>query len=366
MKDGSKRMMHKITMSDVARQSGVDLSTVSRVLNRSFKNHKYAPETVRRVQDAAKDLGYQPSLAARSLRTGKTMLLGVVVSDISNSFFGELAAALDASISGHGYRLLISNTNENPSRQAEHIDGMLAHGVDGLIVSPSGTNGLDKAMRAGVPIVTVDRPLPEGGFPFVGLDNKMAARLLSTELKARGYNQIGIVVPENQSDITLQERLTGLQDGLKAAGCEVAWVEQLSSSDELREKARQAVIKQLESDKTPPDVLLGLSNVCTMGIIEALEDLEMSWGETLGVTGIDDFDAASLVRPAITVVRQPVEQIAAEAFSLLLKKIENPKEDHSNQTIRIKPIWVERESLPDRDQESGDRNQESETSTLKI
>ena len=352
-----KNGIRRVTMSDVARRSGVDLSTVSRVLNRSFENHKYAPETVERVQNTAEELGFQPSLAARALRTGKTMLLGVVVSDIGNSFFGEIASSLDACINGHGYRLLISNTNESPVRQAEHIDGMLAHGVDGLIVSPSGTNGLDKAMRAGVPIVTVDRPLPEGGFPFVGLDNKTAAYLLSTELKARGYNKIGIVVPENRSDITLQERLTGLQDGLKAAGCDVAWVEQPPSSDELREKARQAVVKQLENGATPPDALLGLSNACTMGIVEALEDLEMSWGETLGVAGIDDFDAASLVRPAITVVRQPVEQIAAEAFALLLKQIRMPKEDNSRQTVQIEPIWVERQSLPDRSQRSGIRSQ---------
>ena len=340
--------IRKVTMSDVARQSGVDLSTVSRVLNHSFKNHTYAPETVKRVRDEAKNLGYQPSLAARSLRTGKTMLLGVVVSDISNSFFGELASSLDACSGKSGYRLIISNTNEDPARQTEHIDGMLAHRVDGLIVSPSGNGGLDKAIQAGVPVVTIDRPLPNSGFPFVGLDNLEATRLLSSELKARGYQNIGIVVQEGRMDLTLQERLDGLRAGLKTEGCNVSWIAEIPRSGGLQNEARQEISEKLGNGADLLDAVVGLNNSCTTGLIEVLEDLGLAWGDSLGLAGIDDFNAASLVRPAITVVRQPIERIATEAFSILLKQMKNPQRNLEDSTVLIDPIWMERESLPER------------------
>lgn len=335
-----------MTMSDVARRSGVDLSTVSRVLNRSFENHKYAPETVERVRSAAEGLGYQPSLAARALRTGKTMLLGVVVSDIGNSFFGEIASSLDACISGHGYRLLISNTSEDPARQAGHIEGMLAHGVDGLIVSPSGGAGLGRAVETGVPVVTIDRPLPGSGLPFVGLDNMAATRLIADNLKTRGYRRVGVVVPESRTDPTLLERLAGLRSGLEAVGCILSWTVRVPSAEDLQREARRAVSEKFRTEKGLPDAVVGLSNICTMGLVEALEDLGLTWGESLGLTGIDDFSAASLVRPSITVVRQPIQRIATEAFSLLLKQMENPEEDTRNPIVKIEPVWVERESLP--------------------
>ena len=335
-------------MSDVARRSGVDLSTVSRVLNRSFENHKYAPETVERVQNTAGELGYQPSFAARALRTGKTMLLGVVVSDIANSFFGEIASSLDECISGHGYRLLISNTSEDPARQAGHIDGMLAHGVDGLIVSPSGEDGLDRAVEVGVPVVTIDRPLPGSSLPFVGLDNKAATHLLAVKLKARGYRRVGVVVPESRTDPTLHERLAGLCSALEAEDCTLSWTVQIPPADDLQKEVKRVMSDKFRTEEGLPDAVVGLSNVCTMGLLEALADCGLAWGASLGLAGIDDFSAAPLVRPSVTVVRQPVRRIAAEAFSLLLERMKNPGEGFAAATVLVEPEWTERESLPER------------------
>ncbi len=340
-------------MSDVARRVGVDLSTVSRVLNRSFDGHTYAPDTVARIREAADALGYQPSLAARSLRTGKTMLLGVLVSDIGNPFFSELASSLDDCMGEHGYRLVISNTSEDPSRQADHIDGMLAHGVDGLIVSPSGKRGLSKAAKIGVPVVTIDRPLREAGFSYVGLDNAAAGRLLARKLKIRGYRHIGVVVPEIKTDLTFHERLAGLREGLKTEGCALSWTVRVPAVTALQNEARKAVEARLEKAAKLPDAVVGLSNVCTLGIIEALADLGLDWGTSLGVAGIDDFSAAPLVRPSISVVAQPTRRIAAEAFGLLLKLMEVPLQRRRGKTVRIKPIWMERESLPKRERKSG-------------
>jgi len=338
--------MGRVTISSVAKLAKVDLSTVSRVLNQSFDNHKYAAATIERINKAAEELGYQPSYAARSLRTGKTMLLGVVVADIGNPFFSEIASQLGNCIDEYGYRMVISSTNENPKRQLEHIDSMLAYRVDGLIVAPCGPEGLNKALRAGVPIVTIDRPLPDSRLPFVGIDNYAAGKLLAEKLASRGYPNVGVVIPEGKTDITLQERLQGLSSGLEKEGVDLVWILQVPSTTDMKDEVRIAVEQKLRDVETIPDAIVGMTNVCTLGILQALEDLDFSWSESLGLAGIDDFAAASLVRPAISVVSQPLSSIAMEASSLLLRNIKNKVGEIQSESILVGPEWVERKSLP--------------------
>jgi len=338
--------MGRVTISSVAELAKVDLSTVSRVLNQSFDNHKYAPATIERIKKAAEELGYQPSYAARSLRTGKTMLLGVVVADIGNPFFSELASQLGNSIDKYGYRMVISSTNENPKRQREHIDSMLAYRVDGLIVAPCGPDGLSKVRRAGVPIVTIDRPLPDSEFPFVGIDNTAAGKLLAEKLSGCGYSRVGVVVPEGKTDITLQDRLQGLSSGLNKDDIGIAWIIRVPSTSDMRDEVRIAVGRKLKEVDSMPDAIVGMTNVCTLGILQALEDLDFGWSNSLGLAGIDDFAAASLVRPAVSVVSQPLSRIASEASALLFNHMKSDDGRKQHESILVDPEWIERKSLP--------------------
>jgi len=338
--------MGRVTISSVAKLAKVDLSTVSRVLNQSFDNHKYAAATIERINRAAEELGYQPSYAARSLRTGKTMLLGVVVADIGNPFFSEIASQLGNCIDQYGYRMVISSTNENPKRQREHIDSMLAYRVDGLIVAPCGPEGLSKALRAGVPIVTIDRPMPDSGLPFVGIDNFAAGKLLAKKLAGCGYPKVGVVIPEGKTDITLQDRLLGLRTGLEDDGVAIVWVLQVPSTTDMRDEVRLAVGHKFKDSDSMPDAIVGMTNVCTLGILQALEDLDLSWSDSLGLAGIDDFAAASLVRPAISVVSQPLSRIALEASSLLLSLMDEDELKTKRESVLVGPEWIERKSLP--------------------
>ncbi len=335
----------KVTMSDVAKRAGVDISTVSRVLNSSFEKHKYSDKTVAKVRKAVDKLGYHPSLVARSLRTGKTMLLGMVMSDIGNPFFSEMAFHLDGIMGEYGYRLIVCNTNEDPERQEEHIVGMLAHGVDGLIVSPSGKRGLDRIENSDVPLVVIDRPL-SNGFSFVGLDNVLAGKMVAQKLKAHNYRRIGVVMPDSKEDLTLQERLDGLKTGLKDEGCILSWKVCIPPTAVAGEESHRAIVNKLKKELDYPDAIVGITNVCTLNIISSLEELDLVWGESLGVVGIDDFTAASIVRPSITVVGQPIKRIAEESFALLLKQIKEDKKKLKKETVLVEPVWHCRKSLP--------------------
>lgn len=338
--------MGRVTISSVAELAGVDLSTVSRVLNQSFDNHKYAAATIERINRAAEELGYQPSYAARSLRTGKTMLLGVVVADIGNPFFSEIASQLGNCLDKYGYRMVISSTNESPKRQQEHIDSMLAYRVDGMIVAPCGPEGLNKALKAGVPVVTIDRPFPSSNLSFVGIDNYAAGNLLAEKLAACGYSKVAVVIPEGKTDITLQDRLQGLDFGLKKEAVDVSWILQVPSTTDMRDEVRSAVALKLQDIDSMPDAIVGMTNVCTLGILQALEGLDLNWSDNLGLAGIDDFAAAALVHPAISVVSQPLSRIALEASSLLLRLMENTDGKKQRESVLVGPEWIERESLP--------------------
>ncbi len=303
-----------VTASDVARLAGVDRSTVSRILNRSFDQHHYAPETIDAVQKAAKSLNYRPSSTARALRTGRTMLAGLIVADISNSFFGQLAAAIEVGLRSHNYRLMIASTSEDLATQCRHLDDMIHQGVDGIIISPAGNKGIAHAVSSGTPVVLVDRPLSGVSWPYVGIDNHNAARQLGEYLRELGYQTIGVVLPQSKDDPTLKWRLRGLEIGLGKRG-RVVWKHAVS----LRtgEADRRALSQRL-SQSPNLDVVVGLTNDCTVTAMEALRDAGRRVPDEIGLAGVDDFRAAQLLDPPLTVVSQPIESIAAKAVSYLL------------------------------------------------
>ena len=341
--DCTKRRMARIraTASDVARLAGVDPSTVSRVLNRAFDHHSYATETVDRVRRAAKKLGYRPSLAARGLRTGRTMLLGMVVSDIASPFFAELAARVERRARRHKYRLIVCNTDENPRWQAEHLAELISHPVDGLIVSPTGSRGCRRAVNAGVPMVTIDRRLPLPSVPHVGLNNLAAGRMLGEHLRDSGRRRVAVVMPSAKDQPVRADRLEGLRQGLAPTGS-VVWVQETSVLM-LHRSTRAQLRRRLEQSDPAPDAIVGLTQVSTLSAMEVLTQSGIAFPEQMALAGIDDFPAAALMRPAVTVVAQPIDQIAAAALDALIRQIASP--DQPVQSTTLKPSLIERDSV---------------------
>ena len=331
----------RATARDVARLAGVDPSTVSRVLNRAFDQHSYSIETVARVRQAARQLRYRPSLAARGLRTGKTMLLGLVVSDIASPFFSELAARIERRARDHKYRLIVCNTDENPRWQEEHLAELVAHPVDGLIVSPTGAHGVREVLHAGVPLVTIDRQLSRPAVPHVGLDNLLAGRLLGEHLRCRGRRRVAVVTPPTQGQPVRPDRLEGLRQGLRPDG-EIVWVQETSVLA-LHPGAKAQLRRRLQRAEAAPDAIVGLTAVATLSAMAVLAERGLAFPEQIALAGIDDFPAAAVVRPAITVVAQPIDQIAAAALDALIRQIESPGQPV--QSTILEPALIKRDSV---------------------
>lgn len=333
--------MAKVTSKDVGRLAGVHPSTVSRVMNRAFDKYTYDPETIARVEKSARQLGYRPSNAARALRMGKTMLLGVVVSDIANSFFGELASLIERYARAKGYRALICNTHDDPEQQAEHLQDLSARHVDGIILCPSGLSGCERLITGGHPLVMVNRPALLGQAPYVGLNNQLAGRMLGEHLRNLGKTSIGVVMPEIPHHPTLIERFNGLLEGMDNQ-VSVQWT--VSGPIEwLPVQGRKLIAQRVASNTPPVEAVIGLTSQSTLAIIHALGDLDLRIGSQMGVAGIDDFTAATVVRPGITIIAQPVDQIARHATDLLIQRIADSEQPV--QTLRMTPTLQVRGSL---------------------
>jgi LacI family transcriptional regulator len=342
--------MHRTTAKDVAAAVEVDPSTVSRVLHGNSPRHRYDPRTVRRIREAARRLGYRPSGTARALRTGKTTLIGLVVADIASPFFAELAGRVERHLRASGYRLVVCNTDEQADRQAALITELMSHPMEGLIVAPSGVEGLDEALAAGVALVTVDRPSRMkgsrggGGIGHVGLDDELAGRMIGAHLSQRGHRRAGVILPDSPDDPGIGWRLMGLKQGLGLGG-EVLWTVP-GPRTSFSPDTSDAVCQRIREQK--PDVLVGLNLASSLMALEAISRLELEVPQQIGVTGIDDFPAAAFWRPPVTVAAQPIERIADAAVNMLLERIGRPGQTDAR-THLLPPVMMERGSLKRRE-----------------
>ena len=269
------------------------------------------------------------------------MLLGMVVSDIASPFFAELAARVERRARDHKYRLIVCNTDENPDWQEEHLDDLVSHPVDGIIVSPTGARGCKRAINAGVPLVTVDRQLPLPNVPHVGLDNLKAGYMLGKHLSDAGRRRVAVVMPPIESQQARVDRLDGLRQGLAPNGG-VVWIQETSVLL-LRRSAKSQLRKRLEKSDPLPDAIVGLTQVCTLNALGALTQSGIAFPDKVALAGIDDFPAAAFIRPAVTVVAQPVDQIAATALDALIQQIASP--DQPLQSTILKPSLIKRSSV---------------------
>ncbi len=334
--------MSKVTGRHIARLLSVDPSTVSRVLAGNSPAHRYDQRTVRRIRETASRLAYRPALAGRALRTGKTCLIGLLVSDIASPFFSELAGRIERHARTGQYRLLLCNTEESPAQQREHATQLLAAGVDGMIVAPSGADGLNEVLSAGVPLVTIDRPAKGLRVPHIGLDDRGAGEMLGQHLRGLGYHRIGVVTPPAQNDPGIDKRLAGLRRGLGGARA-IAWCAECEPTE-----SRQSAVVDLRSrlaGHNAVQALIGLNLLATLAAVRALADASLHIPGQIGLAGIDDFSAAPFLNPPVTVVSQPLEQIAATAVSVLMQWMENPNRKPPSTPPLLAPALTVRQSL---------------------
>lgn len=316
--------MRRPTINDVAKRAGVSKTTVSHVIN----NTRFVEEETRqRVLQAIAELGYRPSTVARSLTTNRTETIGVIVSDASNYFFGEVLLGIEDVLRPANYGLIVCNTAEILEREAHYLDLLLRQRVDGIIAAATSQRWdiLAQAEVQHMPVVFMDRSFEDLNGPFVGVNNKRGAYLGVRHLIECGHRQIGILAGFQRLS-TMRERLAGFRQALQEHDIPLPekWV---VTSPLSIEAGREAMRQILSLPERPTAVFLN-NNLLSLGALLAIKELGLRCPEDIALVGFDDHPWAAVSGPPLTVVRQPAQQLGQVAAQMLLDLIngEQPPE----------------------------------------
>ncbi|MFI1016172.1 LacI family DNA-binding transcriptional regulator [Streptomyces sp. NPDC020965] len=318
-------------IKDVAARAGVSVATVSRVLN----GHPSVSPTARaRVGAAVEALGYRPNAVARSLRTDQTRTLGLVISDVLNPYFTALARAVEEEARASGYSVIIGNADEQPALQDHHIRTLLDRRIDGLLVSPTdgGSPLMAEAVRAGTPMVFVDRWLPGVDVPVVRADGRAAVRDLVAHLHGLGHRRLAIIQGP-ASTTTGSERVTAFRAGLRAFGLPLP-DDHIGQGDFQAESGRIAMERFLALPE-PPDAVFAADNLMALGALDAIRARGLSVPRDIALAAFDDIPWFVHTDPPVTTVAQPTDELGRAAVRALLDLIEGRSPRSVTLTARL-------------------------------
>ena len=311
----------RITLQDVANDAGVSRSTVSLVL----RNSPLVADTTRQqVLESIERLGYIYNRGAARLRTNRSDTVGVIITDLANPFFAELASGIEAQLDKANYLAMLGSTTDTILKQDRFLSTMQEHGVDGILLCPAhGTISTSVARVAQrFPLVLIVRDLPDQEMNYVGADYISGARMGVDHLLAHGHQRIAFIGGSPESSAR-RDRQKGYEVALHQAGIEVDET-LLVHTPVTRNGGRQAIAKLLNQNY-PPTAALCYNDIVAFGVMLGLQSAGLSPGVDFGVIGSDDIVEAALWQPALTTVAIHPRRLGAVAAQCLLERIAHPE-----------------------------------------
>jgi LacI family transcriptional regulator len=322
----------------VARLAGVSVTTVSHVINGTRPASQRTRDS---VLAAIERTGYRPNTIARALARGGTQSLGLAISGLSNPYFTDVIASVEATATGAGYTLLLAETRDDPEHELRVVRALVERRVDGLLLAPSpgaAQLALPYLASQDVPVVLLDRFAGEG-LDQVGSENEGPTQELVAHLVACGHRRIGMVVGIAGISTTA-ERVRGYRAGLRAAGLPDDG-ELIADGGSHADRAREAVDALLDLPD-PPTALVSGNNHMTIGVLRALKARGLKVPGDIALVAFDDFEWADLFSPRLTVIAQPTAQLGERAVALLLSRLDDPS--LPPRTERLQATFVHRDS----------------------
>ncbi|TCJ15621.1 LacI family transcriptional regulator [Rubrobacter taiwanensis] len=306
-----------MNIRDVAQRAGVSISTVSRVLNDT--GYPVKPETRQRVLEAVEELGFRPNDLARGLHLKRTRTVGLVIPDITNPYYPELALGVEATASGEGYSVIFCNTNRRAEKLEHYVDVLLQKRADGIIIAGGGTDFSPVSQVLSdfdIEAAVIGRHnLP---FPSVQIDNVGAAYEATSHLVELGHERIAFISGP-LSLTSVQDRLNGYREALRRRGIERD--DRLVREGDFQPESGYSAARSLLQGSVRPTAIFAANDRMAIGAMAAAFDLGMEVPEEVSIVGFDDITMASYVRPALTTVSLPGYEMGASAMRLILKLI---------------------------------------------
>lgn len=330
-------MPKNVTIKDIAAQAGVSITLVSFVMNNRIESngkqkYRVSEATRDRILEVARRLNYQPNAAARTLRRGRALVMGAILSDISNVFYGEIARKLEEIAFQHGYTMLFGSSDESPEKFERIVRSFIDKGVEGFIVVPceGSESSLRHILNADIPFVVMDRQDMDVPAPKIVLDNVSAMKNAVSMLVNDGYRKIEMI-----SYTMRVSSISGREDGF------------IASMKELGYSEEQIIIHRLpfESITAGTEVVMpsiiergveGLvfaTNSLAIAAVKKLFQMGVKVQEDIHLVGFDNSDVYGLFDPPMPHVRQPIDRICTESFNLLKKLIDKELPQESSITV---------------------------------
>jgi len=317
-------MAKKVSLKDIAEKVGVSTALVSYVINGLEKEKRVGKEIVEKIKQAAKELNYQPNQIARSLRSGTTHTIGLIVADISNPFFGQLARVIEDEAAKFNYTVVFGSSDESCIKSASLMETLVNRQVDGLIITPTEgcADHINSLIQNEMPLVLMDRFFPELQANHVVLNNYMATYSAVNHFLSKGHRSINMIA-YNSPLIHMQERIRGFKEAMKDNGLvEEAKVKEIRYNH-IKYDMEQIIGDIVKERKT--NALLFATNALSINGLYAVKKYNVKIPEELAIIGFDGHEAFDFFQPPLTYIEQPLEEMGKESVRILLEQINGSK-----------------------------------------
>ncbi|MDM5304412.1 LacI family DNA-binding transcriptional regulator [Peribacillus frigoritolerans] len=329
----------RVTLQQVAKHAGVSTSTASLIVR---NNPRISEATRKKVLKSMHELGYVYDRIAANLRSQSSDTVGIIITDISNTFFSEFLIGVHDALDEVGYTVLLGTTFDSVAKQDHLLSTMMEHRVGGLILCPvseSSQDTIERLNEIDTPMVLAVRELPGVNSDYVGIDYPEGARIAVDHLLGKGHKRIALLGGIKESS-TWIERMEGYREALSRAGLEVDETLVIDSAP-TREGGLEAVLKVLENPN-PPTAIFCFSDLIAFGVMQGLMMKGITPGKDMDIVGFDNVPVAEIYHPPLTTISSFPRRIGKEAANLLYQQME--KIEREQQRIILNPELIIRES----------------------
>ncbi len=335
-------MRKKISINDIANELHIAKSTVSFILNGKAKEKRISDELTEKVLKFVKEKGYQPNQLAKSLSTGKTKMICLMVEKISDYFFSHIAFHLEALAYKNGYKIIYCSTENDPEKTSQLISLLRARYVDGYIITPPA--GIESEIKALIsdhlPVVLFDRYLPDVPTDYVGLDNYKGTYDAVEFLASTSVKKIALVTLDS-GQTQMIERRSGYLAALKKYRLKPL-ILKVPFENDTESTVQQTI--QFIKDNQGLDSIIFATNYLALSGIKAINELGLNIPTDISVIAFDDHDVFNIYNPSISAIAQPLDEMAKQLFKTLLDKLENRVRLKDLSKIIIQPDLILRGS----------------------
>lgn len=326
-----------VSLRDVAKAAKVSVGTVSNVLNRP---EIVAPATLARVQSTIKELGFVPNGFARQLRSGNSRTLGLVVPDVSNPFFTEVARGVEDAASKRDYAVFLCNSDESTVKEDRYINVLIEQQVRGVLITPADTKAdrLDAMRERGISVTLLDREMKAHLQCSVSVDDVNGGQIAIEHLVTLGHKHIAWVAgPESIPQV--KDRGTGVAKAAKVAALTIETIRVPLMNAAKGEDAAREILALAKR----PTAIFCANDLLALGVMRVLSANKVKVPEQISVLGYDNIEFAPSAAIPLSSIAQPSYQMGITAANLLIDECESGS-DHEHQQIRFQPQLVERSS----------------------